>query len=325
MYGLSMSIFMLFVTFALLDKILDIMKRFFITLILAIVAFVGANAQLLYKISGNGLDAPSYIVGTYHLAPASFVDSIPGARAALDAVGQVCGEIGMAEMNSPEGTKKVMAAMMLPDGKSLKDVLSPEEFAKLDAYMTDVMGVGLSNPMIAAQLGKMTPMAISTQLQLLQYMKMTPGFNPNALIDSYFQTAAAKMGKPVLGLETIDFQISVLYKGRSIERQTVQLMCMIDNKEYELMMMKSLTDAYFSQNMDKLLEITEEKLGNKCDSTPDEDEALIYGRNADWAVKMPAVMEGKSTLFVVGAAHLPGERGVLELLRKSGYTVEAVK
>lgn len=316
---------MLFVTFALLDKILDIMKRFFITLILAIVAFVGANAQLLYKISGNGLDAPSYIVGTYHLAPASFVDSIPGARAALDAVGQVCGEIGMAEMNSPEGTKKVMAAMMLPDGKSLKDVLSPEEFAKLDAYMTDVMGVGLSNPMIAAQLGKMTPMAISTQLQLLQYMKMTPGFNPNALIDSYFQTAAAKMGKPVLGLETIDFQISVLYKGRSIERQTVQLMCMIDNKEYELMMMKSLTDAYFSQNMEKLLEITEEKLGNKCDSTPDEDEALIYGRNADWAVKMPAIMEGKSTLFVVGAAHMPGERGVLELLRKSGYTVEAVK
>ena len=325
MYGLSMSIFMLFVTFALLDKILDIMKRFFITLILAIVAFVGANAQLLYKISGNGLDAPSYIVGTYHLAPASFVDSIPGARAALDAVGQVCGEIGMAEMNSPEGTKKVMAAMMLPDGKSLKDVLSPEEFAKLDAYMTDVMGVGLSNPMIAAQLGKMTPMAISTQLQLLQYMKMTPGFNPNALIDSYFQTAAAKMGKPVLGLETIDFQISVLYKGRSIDRQTVQLMCMIDNKEYELMMMKSLTDAYFSQNMEKLLEITEEKLGNKCDSTPEEDEALIYGRNADWAVKMPAIMEGKSTLFVVGAAHMPGERGVLELLRKSGYTVEAVR
>ena len=299
---------MLFVTFALLDKILDIMKRFFITLILAIVAFVGANAQLLYKISGNGLDAPSYIVGTYHLAPASFVDSIPGARAALDAVGQVCGEIGMAEMNSPEGTKKVMAAMMLPDGKSLRDVLSPEEFAKLDAYMTDVMGVGLSNPMIAAQLGK-----------------MTPGFNPNALIDSYFQTAAAKMGKPVLGLETIDFQISVLYKGRSIERQTVQLMCMIDNKEYEFMMMKSLTDAYFSQNMEKLLEITEEKLGNKCDSTPEEDEALIYGRNADWAVKMPAIMEGKPTLFVVGAAHMPGERGVLELLRKSGYTVEAVK
>lgn len=288
-------------------------------------ASVTANAQLLYKISGNGLNTPSYIVGTYHLAPASYVDSIPGARVALETAEQVCGELSMDEMSSLEGTQKVMAAMMLPDGQSLKDVLSEEEFAKLDAFMADVMGVGLSNPMVGAQLGKMTPMAIATQLQLLQYMKMTPGFNPNALIDSYFQTEASKNGKPVIGFETMDFQISVLYKGRSIERQKVQLMCMIDNREYELMMMKTLTEAYFAQDIAKLLEVTEEKLGNKCDSTPEEDEALIYGRNADWAEKMPAIMGDKSTLFVVGAAHLPGERGVLELLKKKGYAVEAVK
>ena len=288
-------------------------------------ASVTANAQLLYKISGNGLNTPSYIVGTYHLAPASYVDSIPGARVALETAEQVCGELSMDEMSSLEGTQKVMAAMMLPDGQSLKDVLSEEEFAKLDAFMADVMGVGLSNHMVGAQLGKMTPMAIATQLQLLQYMKMTPGFNPNALIDSYFQTEAAKNGKPVIGFETMDFQISVLYKGRSIERQKVQLMCMIDNREYELMMMKTLTEAYFAQDIAKLLEVTEEKLGNKCDSTPEEDEALIYGRNADWAEKMPAIMGDKSTLFVVGAAHLPGERGVLELLKKKGYAVEAVK
>ena len=147
-------------------------------------ASVTANAQLLYKISGNGLNTPSYIVGTYHLAPASYVDSIPGERVALEKAEQVCGELSMDEMSSLEGTQKVMAAMMLPDGQSLKDVLSEEEFAKLDAFMADVMGVGLSNPMVGAQLGKMTPMAIATQLQLLQYMKMTPGFNPNALIDS---------------------------------------------------------------------------------------------------------------------------------------------
>ncbi len=288
-------------------------------------ASVTANAQLLYKISGNGLNTPSYIVGTYHLAPASYVDSIPGARVALETAEQVCGELSMDEMSSLEGTQKVMAAMMLPDGQSLKDVLSEEEFAKLDAFMADVMGVGLSNPMVGAQLGKMTPMAIATQLQLLQYMKMTPGFNPNALIDSYFQTEASKNGKPVIGFETMDFQISVLYKGRSIERQKVQLMCMIDNREYELMMMKTLTEAYFAQDIAKLLEVTEEKLGNKCDSTPEEDEALIYGRNADWVEKMPAIMGDKSTLFVVGAAHLPGERGVLELLKKKGYAVEVVK
>ena len=301
------------------------MKRLFLTLSLAIIAIMGINAQLLYRISGNGLEKPSYIVGTYHLAPASFADSIPGAQAALDAVEQVCGEVDMAEMQSMEGLQKVMAAMMLPDGQSLTDILSEEELGKLNAFMMETLGADLSNPMVAGQLGKMTPVAISTQLQMLQYMKMTPGFNPNAMIDSYFQNEAKAAGKSVIGFETVDFQISVLYTGSTIERQKQQLICMLDNQEYNLMLMKNLTDAYFSQNIDKIHEVTEEKLGNACDSTPEEDEALIYGRNADWVVKIPAIVSEKSTMFVVGAAHLPGERGVLELLKKAGYSVEAVK
>ena len=102
------------------------MKRLFLTFSLALVAIVGINAQLLYRISGNGLESPSYIIGTYHLAPASFADSIPGAREALDGVAQVCGEVDMAEMQSMAGVQKVMAAMMLPDGKTLADILTDE-------------------------------------------------------------------------------------------------------------------------------------------------------------------------------------------------------
>ena len=301
------------------------MKKIFLTLVLAIIAIVGVNAQLLYRISGGGIEKQSYIVGTYHLAPASFADSIPGAQAALNEVEQVCGEVDMAEMQSMAGMQKVMSAMMLPDGKSLSDILTAEEMDKLNAFMMETLGADLNNPMVAGQLGKMTPVAISTQLQMLQYMKMTPGFNPNAMIDSYFQNEAKKAGKPVMGFENVDFQISVLYTGSTLERQKEQLICMLDNQEYNLMIMQNLTDAYFSQNLAEILAVTEEKLGNSCDSTPEEDEALIYGRNADWAEKMPAIMGDKSTLFVVGAAHLPGERGVLELLKKKGYAVEAVK
>lgn len=301
------------------------MKRTFLTFLLAVVAIAGVNAQLLYRISGKGLDKPSYIAGTYHLAPASFADSIPGAQAALDEVEQVCGEVDMAEMQSMAGLQKVMTAMMLPDGKSLSDILTAEELGKLNTFMMETLGADLNNPMVAAQLGKMTPTAISTQLQMVQYMKMTPGFDPTAMIDSYFQNVAKAAGKPVVGFESVDFQISVLYTGTPLERQKEQLICMLDNQEYNLMIMKNLTEAYFSQNIDKVLEVTEEKLGNSCDSTPEEDEALIYGRNATWVEKIPAIIGDKSTLFVVGAAHLPGERGVLELLKKEGYTVEAVK
>lgn len=301
------------------------MRKIFLSLFLAFVSVIVCNAQLLYKIVHKDLDKPSYIVGTYHLAPASFVDSIPGARAALDAVDMVCGEVVMSEMESKENEKKVKNAMMLPDGKSLADVLTADEMQRLNNYMSEVMGMNLNNPILKSQMGNMTPMAISTQLQLVQYMKITPKFNPMKLIDAYFQKTAKKAGKKVAGLETVDFQINTLYLGTSIERQKEQLFCMVDNSEYYSLQMKELAAAYFSQDMQAIWNMTEEKLGNSCDSTPEEDLALIYGRNAAWAEQIPAMIKENSILFVVGAAHLPGEQGLLELLRAKGYTVEAVK
>lgn len=301
------------------------MRKIFLSLFLAFVSVIVCNAQLLYRITHKDLAKPSYIIGTYHLAPASFVDSIPGARAALDAVDVVCGEVVMSEMESKENEKKVMEAMMLPDGKSLADVLTADEMQRLNDYMSEVMGMNLDNPILKSQMGKMTPMAISTQLQLVQYMKITPKFNPLKLIDSYFQKTAKKAGKKVAGLETVEFQINTLYLGTTVERQKEQLFCMVDNSEYYSLQMKELAAAYFSQDMQAIWDMTEEKLGNSCDSTPEEDLALIYGRNAAWAEKMPAMMNETATLFVVGAAHLPGEKGVLELLKAKGYTVEAVK
>ena len=300
------------------------MKRLIFSLLLLLSTIVGVNAQLLYKITGNGLEKPSYIIGTYHLAPATFVDSIPGANEALAAVEQVCGELDMRDAESPDNKRKLQAAMFLPSGQKLKDVLTADEWDKLNTYMQGVLGTDLNNPLLSMQMGKMNPFAIMTQLQLVQYMKLTPGFNPLELIDNYFQTKATRAGKSVIGFETVDFQIEVLY-GMDLERQKKQLFCMIDNSEYTLEMMKSLTDAYFSQDMAAVLAVSEEKEGNDCDSTPEEDDALIYNRNSDWAEKIPAIVACKSTLFVVGAAHLPGERGVLELLRVKGYTIEGVQ
>lgn len=301
------------------------MKKFFLSLFIVFASVVVCNAQLLYKISHKNLEKPSYIVGTYHLAPASFIDSIPGATAALAAVDVVCGEVVMSEMEGRENQKKVKAAMMLPDGQSLSDVLTADEMQRLNAYMDKLLGMNLDNPILKSQMGKMTPMALSTQLQLVQYMKLTPKFNPMKLIDAHFQNSAKKAGKQVKGLETVDFQIATLYMGTTLERQKQQLFCMVDNSDYYALQMKQLAEAYFAQDMKALWEITEERLGNQCDSTPEEDEALIYGRNAAWAEKMPEMMGEAPTLFVVGAAHLPGEKGVLELLKAKGYTVEAVQ
>lgn len=301
------------------------MKRFLLIIVASLSATILVNAQLLYRISGNSLEKPSYVVGTYHLAPASFVDSIPGARGALVAVEQVCGELDMRDLQAPGNVEKMTDAMRMPDGKSLKELLSEDEMARLNAYMRSVMGVDFTNPMIDMQMGKFTPAAVMTQLQIVQYMKVTPGFNPAALIDVYFQNEAAKAGKPVIGFENVDFQVSVLYKGSSLERQKEQLFCMVGNPEKTLQTVKDIANAYFAQELAKLEQLANEDMDGDCGSTPEEKDALIYNRNADWAEKIPAIIGEKPTLFVVGALHLPGERGLLQLLKNKGYTVESVK
>ena len=284
-----------------------------------------AQAQLLYRISGNNLEKPSYIVGTYHLAPSAYVDSIPGLRATIDEVGQVCGELDMSLLRSQENVIKMTQAMMLPEGQTLQSLLSEEEQGRLNALMKELMGVDLTNPMVGSQLGKMTPQAISTQLTLMMYMKVHPGSNANDGIDDYLQTAGAEKGKKIMGLETVDQQVKALFLSTTLDRQKQLLMCMVDNKDYQLHVTEEIIKAYFSQDLERIKTITDEKLGNSCDSREEEENILIYDRNADWVKKMPAIMAETSTLFAVGAAHLVGEKGVLTLLRNAGYQVDGMK
>ena len=77
------------------------MKRFIFSIAAFLLLALSVDAQLLYRISSEGLEKPSYVVGTYHLAPASFADSISGAREALAAVEQVCGELDMRDLQAP--------------------------------------------------------------------------------------------------------------------------------------------------------------------------------------------------------------------------------
>ena len=300
-------------------------RKIAITAIMFTLSILGINAQLLYKISGKDIKKPSYIVGTFHVAPASFVDSIPGLRAAMGDAEQVCGELEMKDMMTPEGMQKMMSAMMLQDGKTIKDILSADEMNRLNAYLRDLLTIDLTNPMLEQQMGKMTPAAITQQLTLLAYIKKTPGFNPQDLIDNSFQKYAQEKQKPIIGLETLDFQINTLFMGKTIDRQKELLLCMVDNPKYNEQMLDEMAKAYFSFNINKLQELMDEKENNQCDSTPEEKDELLGKRNRDWLTKMPAIMSAKSTLFHVGAGHLPGDNGVLKLLTNAGYTVEAVK
>lgn len=293
------------------------MKKIFALLMLLCLT-LGANAQLLWKISGNGLDKPSYIFGTHHVAPLSMKDSIAGMPEALKAVTQVYGELVMEDMMKPEMLMKMQQAMMLPGDTTLKSLFTSTQYDSVASVVKENIGMEM------AMFDKVKPAALNAQLAVVLSAKAVKGYNPQEQLDTWFQTQAKQAGKKVGGLESAESQIDVLYNAQSLERQAQQLYCSATHIDYGIDMTRRLAEAYLNQDLDKLLEIMEEKMGNACDSTPEEEEALIYGRNANWAKQIPGIMKQASTLFVVGAGHLPGERGVLKLLEKQGYTVEVM-
>ena len=297
-----------------------------ILLLAALIAGFACNtqAQILYRISGKGLESPSYIIGTYHLAPSSFADSIPGMKSAIEGTQQVCGELDLMDAFKPENTARMMKARMLPEGVTLSSLLTAEQLERLNALLLEVMGSNLKDEAFAAQVENITPVALSTTLSLTAYMKEMPSFNPMDLIDNYFQTLALQNDKSVKGFETVDFQMGVLYDV-PLEKQVDDLMCLVDNFEEAQKMANRITTAYFTQNLQQIDEVLEEESEMNCGTTEEDEETLIYNRNRNWVDMMPEMMTEQPTLFVVGAAHLCGEKGVLKLLEGAGYTVEGVK
>ena len=303
-----------------------IMIKKLITIVaLATTTLVSANAQILYRITSDSQQKPSYIIGTFHLEDGSYLDKIPGANAAIDEVDQVYGEVDIKSMTNPDTLAATQAMTMITDGKTIKDVLTAEQFEKLDKYVESLAGTGLSNPVLFQQMGKLNPATLDNTLTILGFIKKMRGkFNPNNILDISIQQTAIQKGKKTNGLETMDFQTRLMF-GRPMNEMVEQLMCTIDNSEFYEKQTSLLLDAYHEHDVEKLMEITNLKLGNRCDVTEEYMNELIYNRNSDWVKKIPAIIKDTPTLFAVGAGHLGGEKGVINLLRKAGFKVEGVK
>lgn len=278
-----------------------------------------SQAQLLWKVSGNGLSRPSYIMGTYHFAPASMMEKIPGMQQALEGCDVVVGEIEKESMMSAEAQAKMAQAMIAPLDSTLDKLFSPEDLAIVEQVFDKyfgAMGVKLS------QMNMLKPNAISVQMQAMQAVKYFPNFNQNELIDLAVQTAANEMGRPSIGLETIEEQIELLFNGPLTE-QAEGLLEACKKDDLFTVQSSALVEAYMAQDLNRIEAVfTDPELGGE---NAEEMEALIYDRNRSWAEKLHKMMPERAALVCVGAGHLPGDQGLLQLLRNRGYTVEPMQ
>ena len=286
--------------------------------ILAIIALLllgiqGANAQLLWKISGRGIEKPSYILGTHHAVPYTFCDTIPGLMKAFGEVGHVVGEFDMLKMDAmtPQQMQNMQKMMMMPADTTMASLFSDTQRDTLDAYLKNTLGANLQ------MLSSMKPMTIMVTVQQKMLMELIPDIASLTGIDKYMQTLAAEKGKQVGGLETMEYQLGLLY-GSSLQDQADALMDMVrrsNSKE----LLQELTAAYKTQNLDTLWKIFQDQM------THLEYDALVKTRNLNWLEEMKVLLTTQSALYVVGAGHLPGDAGMINLLRDAGYKVKPVK
>lgn len=278
---------------------------------------INDNNSLLWKISGNGLDEPSFLFGTHHLVPVSFLDSISGLEEAFENTKQTVGELDMANMN--EMQMKIMSEAVMPQGVTYESLISAEDVVLLDSALTNLLGIGLN------QFGALKPAMLSNLISLTLYQKHYPSIANETNIDQYFQMEALNRNRNVVGLETTEDQIEVLLNTRSLERQAELLMCMVRNQEMVMEQMDEFQDAYYTQNINLLYDLSiKETPDDPCPTTDEEMNELNKDRNEKWLEKLPSIMEDKPSFIAVGCLHLPGEVGLIDGLREQGYTVEPV-
>lgn len=267
-----------------------------------------AETGMLYRISGKGLAKPSYVFGTVHLACPAEMFSTEKLKALIAGTDRLILEV---DMDDPSEVAAMMKGVALPGGKSFRDSLTPEQFATIDKYL--VSTVGLRAEMVQT----LSPVAL--QVLIISSQKISGCAKPTSYEET-LKAIAIEAKKPVEGLETAEFQVSVLAKI-PVELQAKMLYEMAAAPDKAIEQFRQLKAAYYSQDSDLLYKVT----SGQMEAGMDMQATLLDERNKAWLPKVESVMKEKSSFIAVGGAHLGGETGIITRLRALGYKVAAVK
>ena len=137
-------------------------------------------------------------------------------------------------------------------------------------------------------------------------------------LDVFFAAKTKAAKKTVKALETLMQQMDILFNSIPDEKQAKMLQRFIREKEKNIQMGNELLQLYFENDLDKIYALYQRTL----QSTGDMD-YLVSKRNNEWMKQLPALISKQSNFIAVGALHLAGPDGLVEQLRKAGYTVIA--
>lgn len=300
------------------------MKRALVILA-ASLSFLFAEAQsktkdkkypsLLWEISGNGMKKPSFLIGTMHVSskiafnlPDSFYIALRNAQVVALETNPETWQEDMSKYDLGESGYYGSVSSYSNYRSTPNDYLSIKtlKFYKYDSKIERSL---YSNP------------STINSLLYRTYGNDASDFEEDTYLDMYIFQCGKKWGKKVTGVEDYGESMKLMaeaYKDAAKDKNRKERSYGDAGEEYSE---GNLEEAYRTGNLDLLDSI------NKYNSVSDAfDEKFLYRRNEIQAKSIDSILKSGSTLFVgVGAAHLPGERGVIEILRKQGYKLRPVK
>ncbi len=262
--------------------------------------------SLLWKISGKDLLTPSYVFGTMHSICNEDYFFTEQMQAAFDASKKLILEI---DLSDPAMIAQYQQNLFLPEGKELKNFFSSEK-----EYQAFVDSVKKQTDIDANQFSKFKPFILISMISMKSFTCENQSSYEMNLIEM-----SKKRNIDIDGLESSHSQLEIFDKmnDEDIKNMLVESVSQLGNEHKEIDQMVSI---YKTQDIDALYQLISQSPEFKG-----HEKELISGRNIKWMNTLLYEMKQQASFVAVGAGHLAGEQGVLNLLEKQGYQVEAVK
>jgi len=275
-------------------------------LLFSVGTLFGQNSKsLLWEISGKGLKQPSYIFGTIHLLCAADLIITDNLKTRLKATRQLYLEL---DMDDPSVMMQMMQSMTMTGGNTLKSLLSEDDYQTLAGFFRRKTGFPID-------------MLASAKPFFVMSLALPSTMNcPAASWEASLMQLAKENQMETFGLETLQDQLSVI-DNISYQDQATMLMETIRDSVQAQQDNQKLIALYKSQDIDNM----QKKIATASPTTARYEDVLLTERNQRWAPQIARIAAEKPTFFAVGAGHLGGKKGVLQLLRKAGYRLRPVE
>ncbi|MTI21867.1 TraB/GumN family protein [Fulvivirga sp. RKSG066] len=262
---------------------------------------------LLWKVTGNGLQQPSYIFGILKFIP---TEDYILPNSVIDKMSD-CEILSTETLLDHHAKHELNKAAHLDHHQSIDEFLTESEYKKLQDIFHDRLGV--SHLKFDLVYKKFKPIMLSTTMTRL------------AMGDVHFYELdliqkAHQKDMLILGLETVEREVKAL-ESFKMDDQVSALKHTIENFDQQIADYKTLIEAYKSGDLHKTLEY----FMHPVEENEDFRKHFVIQRNKEWLPKMTDYMKKAPTFFAVGTSHLPDDDGLIHLLQEEGYNVEPIK